>query len=164
MTTDDPVERALAAVADADASRHAPAHLERAVMDALDRQMNRGYFQRCVAAALTYRHAAAITFFVVIVTTTMLAVLGHVLVRRPLTTPRVPSIQPRETRSGQPGADTVLATQLEGDVAQRVLVRLPRSMLPMLGVPIINPDAPGTVNLEVILREDGLAKMIRVIP
>jgi hypothetical protein len=128
--------------------------------------MNSRYFQRCVATAWAYRHAVAAIALVVIVTATMyFGGLGHVLDRGPLTTQREP-LTPRviENRSVQTEAQTIEATQRSGDVAQRVLVRLPRAMLPMLGVPIINPDAPGTVNLEVVLREDGLAQTIRIVP
>jgi hypothetical protein len=165
MTTDDPVRRALAAVADADASRHAPPHLERAVLDALDQQMNPRFFQRCVATAWAYRHAVAAMALAVIVTATMyFGGLGDVFDRRSLTTQREPLRPTIEHPSVQTEAQPIQTTQGSGDVAQRVLVRLPRAMLPMLGVPIINPDAPGTVNLEVILREDGLAKTIRIVP
>jgi len=164
MTTDDPVRRALAAVADADASRHAPPHLERAVLDALDHQMNSGYLQRCVATAWAHRHAVAAIALAVIVTATIyLGGLGHVFDRRSLTT-REPLTPTTEHPSVQTEARTIEPTLRSGDVAQRVLVRFPRAMLPMLGVPIINPDAPGTVNLEVTLREDGLAKTIRIVP
>ena len=164
MTTDDPVARALAGVADADASRRAPPHLERAVLDALDQQMNRGYFQRCVATTWTYRFAAAALTLATMATATMyFGGFGDIFDRGSVTTQREP-LTPMTQRSAQSGAETIHARLEEGDVTQRVLVRLPRSMLPMLGVPIINPDAPGTVNVEVILREDGLAQTIRIVP
>jgi hypothetical protein len=35
-------------------------------------------------------------------------------------------------------------------------------MLSMLGVPIIEPTAAGTVNVEVLLGSDGIARAIRV--
>jgi hypothetical protein len=164
MTTDDPVRRALAALADADASRHAPPHLERAVLDGIDRRMNHGYFRRCIAAVWAYRHAAAAIALALIVTSAIYFDIGHVLDRSRGITQRVSDTRTTEHPSVRTGMDAFLTTPPEGEIAQRVLVRLPRAMLPMLGVPIINPDAPGTVNLEVVLTEDGLAKTIRIVP
>jgi hypothetical protein len=46
---------------------------------------------------------------------------------------------------------------------QTVRARIPRAYLPMLGVPIIDPGAAGTVDIEVVLDEDGLQRAIRVL-
>jgi hypothetical protein len=51
-----------------------------------------------------------------------------------------------------------------GDVVQLVHIRLPRAMLPTLGVPVIDPDAAGTVNVELLLGNDGLARTIHIVP
>lgn len=45
-----------------------------------------------------------------------------------------------------------------------VRVRMPRAMLSMFGVPLIEPDAAGTVSVEVLLGNDGLARTIRIVP
>ena len=157
---DDPVRRALAALADADASRHAPPHLEREILDALERRASRGYSQSWLARAWTYRYGAA-AIALLVATSTVYFVKGQL--DRPVLSPASPA-GTLEQGSVHLEPDTQLARRADGDVAQRVLVRLPRAMLPMLGVPVINPDAPGTVNLEVVLREDGLAETIRIVP
>jgi len=52
---------------------------------------------------------------------------------------------------------------MEGDaIAQVVQLRIPRAALPSFGVPIIDPDATGMVNLEVLLDGDGFTRAIRV--
>ena len=163
MATDDPVRRALDTVAEADALRHAPPHLERAVLDALDRHLDRGYLRRWVIAARPYQYAAAAIVLGLVVAATIYSGVVSDVFKRPLTPARGSQAPAVEHQSARVDPDTVLASE-DGDIAQRVRVRVPRSMLPMLGVPIINPDAPGTVNLEVILREDGLARTIRIVP
>jgi hypothetical protein len=165
MTRDDPVQRALAALAEADASRSAPPHLESAVLDALDRQKRTGFLGRWLTIPWTYRAAAvAIALGVIVATATYLGVVSDVFNGRSRTTDRMSHVRSVDQPSIRLESDTFSSSQRQGDLAYRVLVRLPRTMLPMLGVPIINPDAPGTVNIEVILREDGLAETIRVVP
>jgi hypothetical protein len=89
---------------------------------------------------------------------------------QPLAAPA--SVSPRPSRrsralkfpQAQPAfVQTARARSESDDFVQAVRVSLPRAMLPLLGVPIIEPDAAGTVNVEVLLGNDGLARAIRVI-
>jgi hypothetical protein len=156
---DDPVRRALAAVAEADRSRHAPPHLERAVLEALDARMARGPFRRWMAVGWPYRHAAA-AIAVMALTLTM-----YFGVEDEVSRPRSPAAESASFPSSlRPVRNRGAFAVHQGEIAQRLIVRLPRTMLPMLGVPVINPDAPGTVNLEVTVGHDGLAHTIRILP
>jgi|SRR5262245_3293084 len=49
------------------------------------------------------------------------------------------------------------------DVVRVVRVRLPRATLPSLGIAVIDPGAAGTVDLEVLVGVDGLARTIRMV-
>jgi hypothetical protein len=46
---------------------------------------------------------------------------------------------------------------------QTVRLRIPRAYLPILGVPIIDPDAEGTVVVEVLVNEEGLGRGVRIL-
>lgn len=198
MTTDDPVRRALSELAEADASRRAPPHLERAVLDAFDRQRARGWLGRCAAIAWDYRREAAAVAVAVSVTATIyFAVLDRVVVQPPVPErpvqsmvsgrPELPAVRghldaqeplvtrspsgphptrrPRPHRPVQSEAVRTMPTWSESDdIVHSVHVRLPRAMLSMFGVPIIEPDAAGTVNVEMLLGHDGLARTIRIVP
>jgi hypothetical protein len=48
-------------------------------------------------------------------------------------------------------------------VGQTVQLRLPRSALLLFGIPVIEPDSEGTVNVELLLTEDGQARTIRIV-
>jgi hypothetical protein len=48
-------------------------------------------------------------------------------------------------------------------IAQTVQLRLPRSALLVFGIPIVEPEIEGTVNVEVLLTEDGQARTIRIV-
>ena len=74
--------------------------------------------------------------------------------------PARPATRPRRVQSAREHA---AAARLDvGDVAHALHVQMPRTMLPLLGVPIIDPDAPGTVNVEILLGTDGQARTIRI--
>ena len=164
MTRDDPVQRGLAALAEADAARQVPPHVDRAVLDGVDQLIRRRYRRPWMATLWPYRHAAVGVCLVIAAGVTVyFGGLEDLFNRRSRPTPGV-SRTSAERRSVQPDADAVVAMHRDGDVTQRFIVRLPRAMLPTLGVPIINPDAPGTVNLEVTLGHDGLAQTIRIVP
>jgi hypothetical protein len=161
MTTDDPVRRALASIAEADASRHAPPHLERAVLEALDARLAGDAFRQRLIPRLRYQPAAAIVLVMAAIAAMYFGVMGEVAERR---VPAPADVSPRpHTRPVRADVGAYAAVD-QGGVAQRMIVRLPRSMLAMLGVPVINPDAPGTVNLEVTVGHDGLAQTIRILP
>jgi hypothetical protein len=49
------------------------------------------------------------------------------------------------------------------DVVRIVRMRLPRSTLASLGVPVIDPGAAGTVDVELLIGVDGLARTIRMV-
>lgn len=196
---DDPVRRALADLARADASRHAPPHLEYVVLEAFDRRRERGHLLRCAATAWAYRREVVAVVLTVGVTTAIYfnlldpvfvhplvpappvpslvrgdrelpAMAGHLDAQEsPLTSP--PSVphqaqRPRtpEHRPVQSAVDQAMPmSRKSDDIVHAVHVRLPRAMLPMLGVPIIEPDAAGTVSVEVLLGHDGLARTIRIV-
>jgi hypothetical protein len=58
MTTDDPVRRALSALAEADRGRHAPPDVERALLEAFDHSEQKGHAVRHPVVAWTVRLAA----------------------------------------------------------------------------------------------------------
>lgn len=199
MPTDDPVRRALADLAEADASRRAPPHLERAVINAFDRQRERGHLSRWAATVWDHRRAVvAMTAAVSVTITIYFKVLDRVSVHPPVTEPSLQSLaglrpeppgvlgQPEQLespvtpspsvtrprgarREAQPSvqrdADQSLIRWTKGDdIVQSLHFRVPRAMLPMLGVPIIEPDAAGIVRVEMLLGNDGLARTIRIVP
>lgn len=89
MTTDDPVHRALANLAAADRSRHAPAHLERAVLEAFDRQSDRAHLRwTAVAARDFWRETLAMA-----VATALVATLWHRAPDRVVPSPHAPERQ-----------------------------------------------------------------------
>lgn len=146
---DDPVRRALAELADADAVRHAPAHLERAILDAFDRHREPGWFQRYAATVRVYRREAVAAAVAIGVATTL---YFNVLDRAgPPSVPPVP--EPAEAQE----------RRMSDEAMHSVHVRVPRSYLPLLGVPIIDPDADGMITLEVGVAEDGLVRTIHVV-
>jgi hypothetical protein len=58
----------------------------------------------------------------------------------------------------------VVAAGWQNDTIVRVArLRIPRAMLPMLGVPIIEPDGTGTIEIEAWLGDDGSARAVRVV-
>jgi hypothetical protein len=211
MTSDDAVRRALAALASADKSRGAPAHVERQVLDAFDRQTRRADLdaprRRLPVArrALVPLTLAATLAFAICVewgrrTFMSLPAVTGASRRAPNITIRAAPVAPAETaqaivRNHAAGSsfDTlrtseatrrarqarsagrraavvteaaVLSARLDGgEFAHVVRARIPRAMLPLLGVPIvtIDPDAPGTIDVELLLGEDGLARTIQII-
>jgi hypothetical protein len=61
-------------------------------------------------------------------------------------------------------ADATLPTYGELDSVVRVVrMRLTRATLPLLGIPVIDPSAAGTVEIELLVGEDGLARTIRTV-
>jgi hypothetical protein len=75
---------------------------------------------------------------------------------------RVPRI-PSQVRSPRNDGGIVLVSDpvLDASALSMVRVRMPRSALARLGIPIADPDATGSVDLEVVVGEDGIARTIR---
>jgi hypothetical protein len=187
MQSDDTVRRALKALAEADASRHASPHVEGALLDAFERDKVRGSSRWSAWPAL----AVAIVIVA-------LAIVGY-----------REALEPRDVTSGRPSATlsrseqppTASENQIGGRVGtetarpsaastrsnttavpsarsrlvtytpygsemvgQIVQLRLPRSTaLQLLGVPIVESEIQGTVNVELLLTEDGQTRPIRIV-
>jgi hypothetical protein len=188
MITDDQLERALAEFARAETSRRAPPHVEALVVERFDRQRRRQasftYARNAVAVTVLAAAASVMIYFNVTVIRSPLPTLstdaqaGNHAERRPIAPPDAPQESPQVLSSDrspriQPPArvngsavwkNVALIVPGDADVVQVVHIRLPRAMLPVLGVPVIDPDATGTVNVELLLGNDGLARTIHVLP
>jgi hypothetical protein len=157
MDTDDNVRRALSALAEADAARGAPQHAEQALLDAFDRQARHRSAPRLLIRACALAAALALLAL------TMTAY--RVLSGRGASGDEVQPAHEAIGRESRPPFEQVSMTPpATGDpIGQTLQIRVPRSMLPRLGVPIIEPDAPGTVTIKLVVGEDGLARTIRVL-
>jgi len=152
MDSDDPVLRALDELAASDASRRARPHVERAVLDAFDRESTRPLW----AGLFSSRWVVGVGTAALLVAS--VAIGTYVRTSSPSqSTANESSPQARTAGDALAGDDGVQA------FTQRVRARIPRAYLPMLGVPIIDPDAEGSVDIEVVLGEDGLQRAIRVL-
>jgi hypothetical protein len=202
MTTDDPVRRALAALAEADRARQAPADIERVLLEAFDRSVHERPAARHTVAAWTTRLAAVAA--VLLVTTVGLihflsqdrrattarseqpaftaahdSAAAHDRVLSPSASspaPRIASHDDQPRRRLSPArttgrrrrtlrdADVAIAAPAEfEDVVRVVRMRLPRATLASLGIPVIDPGAAGTVDVELLIGVDGLARTIRTV-
>jgi hypothetical protein len=139
MTTDNAVRRALAALAEADAARHASPRVRQAVLDAFDRERARTRVRSPIAPWPAFA-AVVVVASLTVVTYRIVGDRADVNLPRP---------EPSES--------------VVSEREHTVHVRVPRSSLPLLGVPIIEPDAEGTVNLELVLSEDGQARTFRIV-
>jgi hypothetical protein len=202
MRTDDPVRRALEALANADTSRRVPPHIERAVVEAFDRQSERKDRRWRVLMSWDHRRGmavvAAATVVIGVVTTIyfltapraggrlpgperavqspvsggteMPPALGNRA--EPESFPTQPRSRPQVARRSRTRAHRSVTRTPElvtavwrpsDDIIHSVRVRVPRAMLPELGVPVIDPDAPGTVTVELVVGSDGLPRTIRIV-
>lgn len=141
------VDEALRALAAADAQAIVPAHVEAAVMKAWDERPRRsgGWADR----RPWWRAAALVAGAAVLVVVAVLL------------------------RGVPPGAGTgdipapevgyVLVPDPMADPAalQIMRLRMPRAGLANLGVPLVNPDADGLVDVELLVGDDGVARAIR---
>lgn len=76
--------------------------------------------------------------------------------------PRQPAAQPPDRAgSGSGGVVLVADPLLDASAATVVRVRVPRRALVSLGIPLTEPDAGGSVDLEMLVGEDGVARTIR---
>jgi hypothetical protein len=191
MNSDEAVCRALRALADEDAARHAPPHAESALLDAFDRQ-------RARASAPRSAWRAVVTTIVVV--PLVIAVYRIVLdpvdvspppplepytmssrsepprsalevqidartateTARPVVTTRAEPVAASNVRGSQP-APQVVSTNRGEVIGQTMQLRLPRSALALFGIPVIAPEVEGTVNVELVLSEDGQARAIRIV-
>lgn len=187
MSTDEGVRHALAALADVDVNHRAPQTLERAVLDAFDRKQRRGFVFRTCSTFWGHRYEALGTATAAAIALTVYAqwrspansaeplriqdpipAVTATIASNPLDlpTPLVAAVAarpPTPTRRVRSTPEPVATTSIDSvDVVHAVHVQVSRTMLPLLGIPIIDPDAPGTVNVEFLLGNDGLARTIRI--
>jgi len=146
---DDPrVEASLRALAIDDAQGAVPPHLEAGVMRAWDAQdaLRPGPVARGSWTPLAWRLVA---IAVAVAITTIYIWL-----------PARRAEGPRAVAADATGA---LATEQRGEPTglSVVRVRMSRSAFASLGFPILEPDAAGVVDVEVIVGEDGVAQSIR---
>jgi hypothetical protein len=198
MNSDDAVCRALRALADADAARHAPPHVEGALLDAFDRQK-----VRASAPRSAWRAVVAWPPVVAAIVVVPLAVAVYRTVVDPVDVNPPPPLEPSTmslrsehprsaledqidsrtaTETARPvvttGAQPIAASSVGGSppaprqvvstnrgefIGQKVQLRLPRSALVLFGIPVIAPEVEGTVNIELVLSEDGQARAIRIL-
>jgi hypothetical protein len=186
MNSDEAVCRALRALADADAARHAPPHAESALLDAFDRQRVPASAPRSAWRAMVAWRAVVATIVVA-----PLAIGVNRRVLDPVDVSPPPPLEPytmssrsehprsaledqidsrtaTETarpnvRGSQPAPRQVVSTNRGEAIGQTVQLRLPRSALVLFGIPVIAPEVEGTVNVELVLSEDGQASAIRIV-
>jgi len=201
MTNNDPVQRALSVLKDADGARQAPSEIDRIVLDAFDCAVRERHSAWSRTAARTTRLMGLAAALIVIISS-----LAYVLAKYRRTpsepTDRVvvataPDLRaphdevllstapsPAPVNAGvdhgrRPGshARRMVARRVaprEPDVTQNmngefddvvrvVRMRLPRASLSSLGIAVIDPGAAGTVDLEVLVGVDGLARTIRMV-
>jgi hypothetical protein len=146
MNRDDAVRDALERLADADSARRASPGLESALLYAFDRERARAAQPRL--AWRSWRTAAALAAI-------PLAVTAY----RELIGPGAPS----PAHNTVPAAPQGVTIPRDATIGQVVQVRVPRSYLPMFGIPIVETEGAGSVNLQLVLTEDGQATSIRIV-
>jgi hypothetical protein len=189
MTTDEDVGRALGELARAEVSRRAPTHLEAAVVEGFNRQRRRrasfAYARKAVALPVLAAVVGTVIYLNMLVMRAPLperpteGLASHRAEFRPMPPPLdieeprlvLPAAVPpravqRPARDDREAVLTDVDRPAPGvdEAAQLVRIQLPRAMLPQLGVPVIDPDVAGTVNVELLLDNDGLARTIRIVP
>lgn len=182
------VERLLRAAADDDASQQAPSHVHAAVMRAWDGARMHAHQRRrrvsSSAALLATGSAAAALVAVAVLSRApsepsrsdpvapsveKLPAVAYVSPSKRGTPaePRRPSPRRAETRGASaalraepgvmPGADPILG----GGAISIVRVRVPRAALAPLGLALVEPNDGGSVDLELLVDEDGITRTIR---
>jgi hypothetical protein len=193
MNSDDAVRHALKALADADATRHASPHLEWALLDAFDRQRARAFSGLSAWHAVVIAIVVvplAITAYRRVLGPVEVSAPGPSApymmssrnerpfpardeqvdaqvateTARPSPRRRPQSHVASRVRTLQSVAWRIVSTNRESEViGQTIHLRLPRSALPLLGIPIVEPEVEGSVNVELLLSEDGQARTIRIV-
>jgi hypothetical protein len=181
------LERSLRALADEDRHLQAPSHVHTAVMHRWDvsrpfappRHQSRRRNARLLAIGSL---AAAIATVLVMYRAPSAPSPPRPVVARPVekghvVTPaptvdhdaRAAARWPRRPRGrgptaappDEPGIVLVMDPALDLNAASLVRVRVPRATLATLGIPLVEPQRSGSVDLELIVGEDGIARMIR---
>jgi hypothetical protein len=81
----------------------------------------------------------------------------------PVVPTRAQPIAASNVRGSQPAPRQVVSTNRGEVIGQTMQLRLPRSALVLFGIPVIAPEVEGTVNVELVLSEDGQARAIRIV-
>ena len=72
---------------------------------------------------------------------------------------------PTTVSRDEPGMVLVMDPTLDRSAASLVRVRVPRTALVTLGVPLVEPENGGSVDLEMLVGEDGIARtIVRAVP
>jgi hypothetical protein len=193
MKSEDAVRHALKALADADATRHAPPHVESVLLDAFVRQRARASSpraaRRSVVATIVVVPLAIAAYRGVFDSVDVSApppsepyamslrnehppsALDNQIdaqtateTARPLPKRRAKPRVASGVRGSQPVTGHIVSTIRESEmIGQTVQLRLPRSALLLFGIPILEPEIEGTVNVELWLSENGQARAIRIV-
>jgi hypothetical protein len=84
-------------------------------------------------------------------------------IARPVVTTGAQPIAASSIGGSHPTPRQVVSTNRGEVIGQTVQLRLPRSALVLFGIPVIAPEVEGTVNVELVLSEDGQARAIRIV-
>jgi hypothetical protein len=181
------LERSLRALADEDFHLQAPSHVQAAVMQTWDAvrpfaRHSRHGRTRPAILAIGSLAAAVVAAVVMYRAPSQLsrAETGVARAERPRVVPNPPRTdrethaevhgqQPRrarsrvETTATRYGAGMVFVADpvLDASATTIVRVRVPRTALVTLGVPLVEPDDRGLVDLEMLVGEDGVTRTIR---
>jgi hypothetical protein len=142
------VDEALRTLAADDRNVAVPASVETAVMLAWDAE------HAAVAADRSSRLAAR-RVALVVAAAAAVVVAATWLQHPPASTPR------EMTPAGEPGYVLVPDPLADPASLHVVRLRMRRAGLASLGVPLVNPDADGLVEVELLVGEDGVARSIR---
>jgi hypothetical protein len=184
------LERSLCAVADEDANLQAPPHVQRAVMQTWDawkpflrpphRRRRLGAVGLAIGAMAAAVVAAVVMYRAPVAAPRRETVVAHrpeperavISVPAEAADPpavadaRAPRPRPRvettPTRYGsRPGLVLLADPILDTGAMSIVRVRVPRTALVTLGLPLVEPNEGGSVDLEMLVGEDGVARTIR---
>ena len=183
------LERSLRALAEEDRQLHAPSPVHAAVMQTWDalipfarnrhRRRSRGLSVLAIGSFV-----AAVVAVVAIDRppsgpswpepvgarpTETPRVVGHAPASASQTLVQAHSPRPRRPRTRrekappryQPGLVLVADPGLDASALNIVRVRVPRAALATLGIPVIEPNDGGSVDLEMLVGEDGVARTVR---
>ena len=183
------LERSLRAVAEEDGRAQAPPHVHAAVMQTWDlerpfaQRRRRGRSRNATLLAIG-SVAATIVAVVAMYRASPAPSRPEPVVAPAAEQPRVVTTEPRpeidvpaeahrprprrprtrgETTAPRyaPGMALVADPILDAKATSIVRVRVPRHALVMLGIPVVEPDDGGSVDLEMLVGEDGVAQTIR---
>jgi hypothetical protein len=184
MNTDDPVREALEALRADDASLRVSSRVEEAVFAAFDAPSKQGAnvvlrvalaAAAILVAAVSYvlvispskrvtapEPPAAASATAVVDSVPSAAPVIDVQEQRPAATSDNAPVRARATESGRPRTIRPYVP-VDSAYVQTVQARIPRSYLPLLGIPVIDPEAGGTVGIEILVGEYGQRQAIRIL-